>query len=126
MNSPSYFEIQAADLQKVISFYTAVFWWTFTRDTNIPIEYYRVQTEWMMGGLLKREVPWTPELKWTTNAFMCSMQVENFDITAQKILENSGMVALSKFPVPGKCWQGYFLDPDKNVFGIYQVDENAK
>ncbi len=57
---------------------------------------------------------------------MCSMQVENFDVLAEKILAHGGMVTIPKFPVPGKCWQGYFLDPDKNIFGIYQVDENAK
>ena len=25
---------------------------------------------------------------------------------------------MPKFAVPGRCWQGYFLDPDHNVFGI--------
>lgn len=57
---------------------------------------------------------------------MCSMQVENFDAMQQKILANGGMVAIPKFPVTGKCWQGYFLDPDKNVFGLYEVDTDAK
>lgn len=57
---------------------------------------------------------------------MCSMQVEDFDVMQEKILANDGMVAIAKFPVTGKCWQGYFLDNDRNVFGMYQVDESAK
>lgn len=53
------------------------------------------------------------------------MQVEDFDVLQEKVLTNGGMVAIAKFPVAGKCWQGYFLDNDKNIFGVYQVDENA-
>lgn len=43
---------------------------------------------------------------------MCSMQVEDFDATLAKILANGGMIAIPKFAVLGKCWQGYFLDND--------------
>jgi predicted enzyme related to lactoylglutathione lyase len=53
------------------------------------------------------------------------MQVEDFDAMQEKILANGGMVAIPKFAIPGKCWQGYFLDNDKNVFGVYEVDESA-
>ena len=27
--------------------------------------------------------------------------------------------------VPGKCWQGYFIDTEGNTFGIFEVDEEA-
>ncbi|WP_286514428.1 VOC family protein [Empedobacter falsenii] len=54
------------------------------------------------------------------------MEVENFDETAQKILENGGIIAMPKFAIPGMCWQGYFLDTDNNVFGIFEVDRHAK
>jgi hypothetical protein len=36
------------------------------------------------------------------------------------------IVAIPKMPIPGRRWQGYFLDPDQNVFGIFEVNENAK
>jgi len=32
---------------------------------------------------------------------------------------------MEKFAVPNRCWQGYFLDLDQNVFGICEIDENA-
>jgi predicted enzyme related to lactoylglutathione lyase len=47
--------------------------------------------------------------KISTNAYVCSMQVTDFDGTAKAILKNGGQVALEKFAVPGTCWQGYFL-----------------
>jgi len=55
-----------------------------------------------------------------------SFEVENFDQTAAIILANGGQVAMEKFAIPGRCWQGYFLDADHNTFGLVQVDENAK
>jgi predicted enzyme related to lactoylglutathione lyase len=125
MNNVAYFEIQAKDLQKAVKFYQEVFGWKFTRDESIPIEYWRIETEGARGGLLPRPAE-EPAPQSGTNAFVCSMQVENFDVTADKILKNGGQVALPKFAVPGKCWQGYFLDTEGNTFGLFQVDENAK
>jgi predicted enzyme related to lactoylglutathione lyase len=54
------------------------------------------------------------------------MEVADFDIKAQKILTLGGVVAMPKFPVPGVCWQGYFLDTEGNTFGIFQPDAEAK
>lgn len=51
--------------------------------------------------------------------------VDNFDATATAILMNGGQSAIAKFAIPKKCWQGYFLDLDNNLFGIFEVDENA-
>jgi len=84
-----------------------------------------IQTENMRGGLLKRPAP-TPPLQSGTNAYVCSMEVKDYDTTAASILKNGGQIALPKFAVPGTCWQGYFLDLDHNTFGIFQVDPSAK
>ncbi|MDQ8879119.1 hypothetical protein ABTC40_13825, partial [Acinetobacter baumannii] len=76
------------------------------------------------GGLLKRPAQ-TPPMEYGTNAFTCSVQVENFDEVAAKILAQGGIVAMDKFAIPSRAWHGYFVDLDHNVFGIFQVDENA-
>ncbi|MEG0189271.1 MAG: hypothetical protein RR668_11470 [Algoriella sp.] len=68
----------------------------------------------------------TPSLNCGTNAFTCTMEVENFDAIAEKIIQNGGQIAMPKFAIPGRCWQGYFLDSDHNVFGIFQIDHSAK
>lgn len=124
MHSVGYFEIQADDLENAIKFYSEVFGWRFVKEVNLPIEYWRIEMAGIYGGLLKRPAK-VPPPQSGTNAYVCSMQVENFDETAKKILSNGGQVALEKFSVPGKCWQGYFLDPEGNTFGLFQVDEKA-
>ena len=125
MNAPSYFEIHTEDTQRAVNFYKEIFGWKFTKDENIPIEYWRVETEGPRGGLLKRPVP-KPSTQSGTNAFICSMEVNSFDSLSEKILQLGGQIALPKFAVPGVCWQGYFLDSEGNTFGLFQVDPEAK
>jgi predicted enzyme related to lactoylglutathione lyase len=125
MNTIGYFEIQSSDPGREIKFYESVFGWKFIREEHIPIEYYRIETNTINGGLLKRPAA-VPPTQSGTNAYVCSVQVENFDGISELILVNGGQVALPKFAIAGRCWQGYFIDQDHNTFGIFEVDENAK
>lgn len=125
MNVIAYFEIQSSDPSREITFYKAVFGWDFTKEEHLPIEYYRIQTAGMSGGLLRRPAAVPPD-ECGTNAFTCSIQVENFDETSERILKAAGRIALPKFAIPGRCWQGYFIDPDHNTFGIFEIDSEAK
>jgi predicted enzyme related to lactoylglutathione lyase len=125
MNTIGYFEIQSTEPQRDIRFYESIFGWTFIREEFVPIEYYRIQTNSINGGLLKRPAK-VPPTESGANAFVCSIQVQNFDTTAQLVLQHGGQVALLKFAIPGRCWQGYFSDLDNNTFGIFEVDEKAK
>lgn len=128
MNNVAYFEIQASNPAEVVNFYKNVFDWNFERQVEIPIEYYRLtdtKESGMLGAILKRPVA-TPPMEYGTNAYVCSVNVDDFDKTAKLILDNGGQVAMAKFVVPGRCWQGYFIDPDHNTFGVFQVDENAR
>lgn len=125
MNTVGYFEIQSSDPARDKKFYAAVFGWKFIKEEFVPLEYYRIETNSINGGLLKRPAT-VPRMGTGTNAFVCSMQVENFDTTSEMILQNGGQIAMSKFAIPGRCWQGYFLDLDNNTFGVFEVNENAK
>lgn len=125
MDTIGYFEIQSSDPKGDIKFYKAVFGWKFIKEEFVPIEYYRIETNSINGGLLSRPAK-VPPTESGTNAFVCSIQVENFEKTNKLILQHGGQVALPKFAIPGRCWQGYFVDPDNNTFGIFEVDENAK
>jgi uncharacterized protein len=120
-----YFEIQANDTIRAVHFYHEVFNWNFEEAKGLPVEYWRIESIEGWGGLLKRPAE-TPPPQCGTNAFVCSFQVKNFDDTAQKILKLGGQIALPKFAVPGKCWQGYFIDTEGNTFGTYEVDDRAK
>lgn len=125
MNDVGYFEIQSSDINREIKFYQSVFGWKFSKEEFVSMEYYRIETTGMNGGLLKRPFK-VPPLEFGTNAFTCSIQVENFDKTAELIQKNGGRVALQKFAIPNRCWQGYFIDQDNNVFGIFEVSADAK
>ncbi len=119
-----YFEIQADDPTRAISFYSKVFNWKFSKVEGAPIPYWSIETGGSRGGLLQRPAK-TPPSQCGTNAFVCSLEVEDFDATAKIVCEQGGIVVLPKFAVPGTCWQGYFMDPEGNTFGIFQVDANA-
>lgn len=130
MNRVVHFEIQADSPERAIKFYTDVFGWRF--------EQWGEQKYWMImtaekdskepginGGLLPRPCP-PPSPQQGTNAFVCTMQVENFDEIAEKIMAAGGIIAMPKFAFPGMAWQGYFLDTEGNTFGVHQTDVNAK
>ena len=125
MNTIGYFEIQSSNPQRDIKFYKTVFGWKFIRENFVPIEYYRIETNSINGGLLIRPVKVPPQES-GTNAFVCSIQVDSFDSTRDLILKNGGQIALPKFAIPARCWQGYFIDLDNNTFGIFEVDPDAK
>ena len=125
MSAHFYFEIQADDLSRAAHFYHKIFGWQFTKAPGMPVEYQRIVTGGPRGGLLKRPAK-TPPTGYGTNAFVCSVEVANFDETARQITDLGAEVALPKFAVPGTCWQGYFIDTEGNTFGIFQVDEEAK
>lgn len=119
-----YFEIQADDLKRASNFYKELFGWKFHDNPHAPVEYLRIETGGTAGGMLKRPAD-TPPPECGTNAYVCSIEVDDFDSIADKIKNLGGQVAMPKFPIPKTCWQGYFLDTERNTFGLFEVDENA-
>jgi uncharacterized protein len=119
-----YFEIQADDPTRAMNFYSAIFGWTFAEAPGLPIAYWQIEAPPERGGLLQRPAK-VPPPRSGTNAFVCSFEVSSFDKTAEQILQRGGIVALGKFAVPAKCWQGYFIDTEGNTFGIFEVDAKA-
>jgi uncharacterized protein len=85
MNTIGYFEIQSSDLKREIKFYQTIFGWTFFKEELVPLEYYRIETNSINGGLLKRPAK-VPPTEYGTNAFVCSVQVGSFDKTSELII----------------------------------------
>ncbi len=131
LNRITHFEIQAENPERAMKFYKAAFGWEFPVWMENP-PYWGVMTAprdskepGINGGLLKR--PSTPPaLGQGTNAFVCTVQVDNFDEIAKKILAAGGKIAMPKYAIPGMAWQGYFVDTEGNTFGLHQTDKNAK
>ncbi|MGG0736841.1 VOC family protein [Niallia taxi] len=126
-----HFEIHVSDMIRAKKFYGEVFGWTFQDWTEYAgMPYFGAVTGkeeelGINGALMQRQGP-APEATQALNGFACTMGVENYDQSEAKILENGGTVALPKYALPGMAWQGYYKDPEGNIFGIHQPDKNAK
>lgn len=108
--SVAYFEIQASDAKQLVTFYKEVFGWKFVKEEYVPIDYYRIEVAGINGAILQRPAK-VPMTEHGTNTFTCSMMVKHFDETSEVILRNGGRIALTKFAIPGRCWQGYLWIP---------------
>ena len=131
MNRVVHFEIQAENMERAKKFYADVFGWQFAKWMDNP-PYWGIMTAdkdskdpGINGGFLQRPCP-PPAMGQGTNAFVCTVQVDNFDEIAKKIEAAGGKVAMPKFAIMNIAWQGYFLDTEGNTFGIHQPDPNAK
>lgn len=132
MNRVVHFEIQAEKPETAAKFYREIFGWTIEKWPGLDWDYWVVMTAekdskepGINGGLLPRPAK-TPPQECGTNAYVCTVQVENFDKTAKRIEAAGGKVAVPKFAIPKMAWQGYFIDTEGNTFGIHQPDKNAK
>ncbi|MEK7138316.1 MAG: VOC family protein [Patescibacteria group bacterium] len=144
-NRVVHFEIQAEDIERAKKFYAEVFGWEYQGWPMGPTTYWAIMTApkdsaepglrqdgvatasqaGINGGFVQRPCP-PPKPEQGTNAFTCTVQVENFDEVAKKIEGAGGKVAMPKFALPGMAWQGYFLDTEGNTFGVHQEDKEAK
>jgi len=125
-----HFEIQVDDLERARAFYAAALGWTFTDWGHVTGSPYLgvstgdPQQAGIDGGMLLRPAP-APPGPAGTNAFVCTVEVEDYDATEARILAAGGQVALPKMALTGMAWQGYYLDTEGNTFGIHQPDPQA-
>jgi predicted enzyme related to lactoylglutathione lyase len=126
-----HFEIHAGDAERAMQFYRDVFGWEFPRWMEDP-PYWGVMTAsreskelGINGGLMKR-MGNAPADGAPVNAFVCTVQVDSYDSIHQRILKSGGTIAVPKHAIPGMAWQGYYKDPEGNIFGVHQPDENAQ
>lgn len=124
-----HFEIQAGDVARAQKFYTDVFGWKIEKWGDM--DYWAVYTKekdtdpGINGGLLPRPAG-SPTPEQGANAFVGTVQVDDFDAIAAKIEAAGGTIAMPKYALAGMAWQGYFVDTEGNTFGIHQPDPNAK
>ncbi len=127
---PVHFEIQADDIDRAKAFYTEVFGWRFDyygESTGLP--YYSIVTgeegePGINGGLLPRSSG-TPVIDAPVNAYVVTVACEDYDATAERIYAHGGEGVAPKYALPGMAWQGYFKDPEGNIFGLHQPDPDA-
>lgn len=131
-NRVSHFEIHADDVQRCVNFYKNTFGWDIPKyEMPDGSAYWMLMTGskdeagGINGGIVERRGP-RPAENAPVFGYVCTLTVENYDDSHNKIMANGGTVALAKFAFTGMAWQGYYKDTEGNIFGIHQTDANAK
>ncbi|MFN8638111.1 MAG: VOC family protein [Dehalococcoidia bacterium] len=122
-----HFEIQAEQPERAIAFYSAVFGWQFPEWMD---GYWGVVTgaegePGIDGGLMPRRGP-APASGAATNAFVCTVQVDDVETYAAKAAAAGGEVVVPRMPIPGVGYSMYCVDTEGNIFGLHQPDPTAE
>jgi len=117
-----HFDIPADDPARAQKFYQEIFGWKFDK-WNGPMEYWMVKTgddkqPGINGGLAKR----MPGQVGMTN----TIDVTSVDEFTKKIQSHGGKVIVPKMAIPTVGYFAQCLDTEGNIFGIIQMDQNAK
>ena len=118
-----HFEIPADDANRAVAFYHKVFGWKIDKFGSPDFNYFLVTTgddkEPGINGAIT-------EKSETNSATTNTISVPSFEEAAKSIVAAGGKVLTSKMPVPGVGYMAYCKDTEGNVFGIMQMDPNAK
>ncbi len=128
MNRPIHFEVHAENTDRAIAFYSKVFGWQFSQWAGQP--YWLIKTgdagtPGIDGGLLPRQGP-GPAAMAPVSSFVCTIDVSDLDSMVAKVVAAGGLIALAKMPIPTMGWLAYCKDTEGNLFGMMQMDANAK
>lgn len=122
MNRVVHFEVASNDPERAAEFYKSVFNWQINKWDG-PIEYWMISTgdqeiHGIDGGMFRK----TEEFSGTVN----TIAVDDIDPYLEKVAKAGGTILQGKNAIPGIGYQAYCKDPDGTIFGIHQIDENAK
>lgn len=123
-----HFEIHAAEPEKAVAFYQAVFAWQF-RKWDGPADYWLICTgpateSGIDGGLVRRQGP-APTQGQPVNSYVCTVAVEALDATLAAVTSAGGAVVVPKMAIPGVGWLAYVTDTQGNIVGLMQNDPQA-
>jgi len=116
-----HFEIPAGDTEKLMKFYTKLFGWKMQKVEWM--DYWLIETvpvnekgqhvrPGVNGGMYKKEVHDDRPRNF--------ISVESVDEYIKKIKALGGKIIVPKQEVPKTGWTAIAIDPEGNVFGIFQ------
>jgi uncharacterized protein len=128
MSRVVHFEIHATDPERLVTFYTALFGWTFHKWEG-PADYWLIGTgpaeeRGINGGLVRRPAG-APAAGQSVNAFVCTVDVASAESSLARAAELGAEVAVPVMAIPTVGWLCYAKDPNGNVFGMMQSDPAA-
>lgn len=130
MTRPVHFEIHADNPERAVKFYRTVFDWKFSRLGDAEPAYWVIVTgaddqPGINGGLMQRIGP-PPEENQPVSCYVCTIDIDNLNVFAERIEAGGGKQVVDRMPVPGVGWLAYFKDTEGNIFGLMQRDEDAE
>jgi len=115
-----HFDIPADDPEALADFYRDLFGWKIEK-TEGPEEYWLISTgpegEAVGGGLMRRQMPEHMPVNY--------IHVESVDEFSAKLQELGGKIVIPKQPVPTMGWFAHAVDPQGNVFALWEDDPEA-
>ena len=118
-----HFDISADDIERAKGFYQGLFNWKIENFPG-PTEYYMVETttsageKGITGGIAKREKAYQK----ITNF----IEVPSIDEYMARVEKLGGKIIEPKATVPTVGYIAGCLDTEDNVFGLIEIDPNAK
>lgn len=117
-----YFEINADDPKRAMSFYKDVFGWRFEKWKE-SFEYWLARTGdkgevGIDGGIQRRTDPRATVVNY--------IGVEGLDELVRKIVVHGGKILQQKTAIPGVGYVIMFQDTEGNILGAMQEDESLK
>ena len=136
MGRVMHFEVHASDIEKIAKFYADVFGWEINEWVLPDVEMADENRYWLVGtgseeapgingGMMIRRGE-QPKEGQPVNAYVCVIDTASIDTTLENVRKAGGEVTVEKMPVPGMGWSAYCKDPDGNIFGLMEEDQNAK
>lgn len=121
----AHFAVNADDVDRARAFYGAVFDWRF-EPAGRP-DFFRIATR--SGeqpgpiGVVQKRRELVPGFR--TNAFECTIAVDDVDGVAAAVEANGGQVLMPRAEIPGVGALIFFADPEGNVCGAMQYEADA-
>lgn len=118
----NHFDVSADDPERAMRFYGEVFGWKFEK-WECPFDYWLVMTgdpaePGIDGGIAKRQNP--------DAHIMNFIDVPSVEESVEKIISRGGRILQEKQTIPGVGYTAIFQDTERNMFGIIQMDLNAR
>lgn len=120
-NTLAHFAINADDIQRARAFYEKAFGWKFSSWG--PPGFYLIEGAGPFAALQSRRELAKGE---RTIGFECTIAVSSIDATEKAIKAAGGTVVLERSVIVGVGTLMFFRDPEGNVFGAMQYDEQAR
>ncbi len=111
-------EIPGDNLGTLQKFYSGLFEWDFGKMPG-DVEYYGIKTgeDKPSAGMMPRQDPGQTE-----TFYVC---VDSVEEALDRAKVEGATVIVPKSAVKGMGWYAVLLDPQKNLFGLWQSDEKA-